>query len=189
MRKYSFILIFQLVGYVSVALSQTAMPSNVDFYRLPEGSYGVFIAYQPGSPLKFEGFEGFVDGRYKDPVVHFVICNTSSRDITFFEIGVYKSFTSGKWARYGVADGLAIGRENGRGSIVLPSKGVFQNFEMKGRVISDSKELLSDLYDRKVNFDRPVIIWFAKVNKVIFDDGTVFQDNRDLTNFFGFVDY
>jgi hypothetical protein len=60
---------------------------------------------------------------------------------------------------------------------------------MKGRVISDSKELLSDLYDRKVNFDRPVIIWFAKVNKVIFDDGTVFQDNRDLTNFFGFVDY
>jgi hypothetical protein len=90
MRKYSFILIFQLVGYVSVALSQTAMPSNVDFYRLPEGSYGVFIAYQPGSPLKFEGFEGFVDGRYKDPVVHFVICNTSSRDITFFEIEVYK---------------------------------------------------------------------------------------------------
>ena len=188
MSKYLLVLVFQF-GIVSLALSQTATSSDVDLYRLPAESYGVFIAYQPNSPLRFERVEGFVSRKSKTPFVNFVIHNRFSRNIKFFQVDFYKSFTSGDWGRYGVADGLAIGKENGPGTVVLSSKGVFENLRLRDRVIIDSKEQLFDLFDRKVNFDRPVVLWFAKVTKVVFEDGTVFEDRKDLTNFFGFVNY
>lgn len=177
------------MGLVTVVLSQTAKYDNEDYHRLPQGTYAVFVAAQPNSPFQFESFEGLVNSNRRSPTLHYVAHNASLKGIRFFEIEVYQSTTFGEWSGGVVSKAQAIGAESGEGPVALFPGDTFISFELKKDVVTVSNERLTAMFGGKLNFDRPRIIWCVKVNKVVFEDGTVFEDERNLNAFFGVVNF
>jgi len=190
MMKFNLFLLIQFLSICFVFPQQQGSGrKEADFIRLPKESYRVFIAFQPDCPLKFDNVEAFLSGRTKSPVIRYVARNTSTRAIKYFAIEFYKSFTVGEWGKYGIGHGIAIGQKDGKGTIVLPANGVFESDSLDDVLVLDTRERVMEMFGRKISLENPVIVWFGKVNKVIFEDGTVFEDEKDLSYFFGHVDF
>jgi len=183
MKKVTLILAIQLC-FILIGYGQPKQEEKPKFVRMPIETGAAFATFQSKCPLKFADFELFVTEDGDIPKLRYIVKNTSSKAIRFFSVKFYKKFTVSQWGRYGISKGLEVGREDGSGSKLLLPNETFENISTNEfDVIPMNNKVEALLKSKKGDYEMK-IMWVALVTKIVFEDGTIYEDKALSNNLF-----
>ena len=183
MKRVITILIFQFV-FVTVALPQQNREGKLKVISIPARSVVIFVAVQPDCPLEFESVELFVSEDGEKPILRYVLKNGSAKAIRYFSLSFYNKYTIKEWGKYGISTGLTVGREDGSGPNLLFHNDLFESLNQKDFQIIPVNKRVEDLLQSSNGDGLTRIAYFGLIKKIVFEDGSTFVENRDLTDLF-----
>lgn len=186
MKKLLFIM---LLGFVFNTNGQESaeQAKRSRYIRIPSQSGLVFISFQPNSPLKFEHFEMLVEEDGSPPLLRYSVRNTSTKAVRFFLLKYYQKYTVRLWGQTGMSNGLGVGREDGLGPDLIVHNDTFENIRSEQIEIVPMNDRVGSLLKSKDGDYEMKIAFFAYVEKVVFEDGSVFEETQipeNIRNFF-----
>lgn len=186
MKGLLFIMLFGLV-FATGAQEPSSQEKRSRYIRIPAQSGLVFTAFQPNSPLKFEQVEMLVEEDGAPPILRYVLRNTTRKAIRYLETGYYKKYTVQQWGAYGLGSKIGVGKPDATGTdFMLPGE-TFEEvrsdqFEIVPMNDTVHKLLISERGDLELK-----IVFFLYVEKVIFEDGTMFEETKMPQDFSDFL--
>lgn len=183
MKRVTAIVIFQLL----IAISNTAQQNGQEkqsLSQIPRESAFVFVAFQPECPLKFENVETLISADGKKPVLRYVLRNTSSKGIRYFSVKFYHQFKIVEWGKYGLSEEVTFGKEDGLGPNLLVHNEVYENINSANFQIVPLSKTFEVLLRSKNTDETRRVIYYGLIKKIIFEDGSSFQEQDNLLNFF-----
>ena len=163
-------------------MTQSSVGQNIKndevFFRLPEENVLTVVVIQNKSPIQFENIDVFFDKKAKSPFLNWGLKNNSSKTVRRFVVAFEIRTNIDQWRYAGRHAEYDIGT-NEKNDLILPQKNYQEVKNFKSSLLP--KEKLSDIFSFNKDYgDEMFIMVYGMIKKVVFDDGSVYEEDNNV---------
>jgi hypothetical protein len=165
---------FLMVFFTFAAASGQSLQKG-DLFKLSDDYCLTFTAIQKDAPLRFEGIEAYIGKRGGVPTLNWVLVNRTAKTIRRFQVAfkirtnVAKLDGTGGDIEYDVGINEAV-------DLILPN-GIYTEFKYPKYTLP--VEMLDWFKPDSRGGARRLVLVYGMVTKVVFADGTTYEDSNE----------
>jgi hypothetical protein len=177
--------IITLLFFSNFLYGQAAVKQRL--IKLSDQLASISIVDQQDCPLKIIALEAYVTEDGSRPEIRYDVQNRSKKRVTYFSVAYINKYWIGKWASHGIGGENGIGREDGKGPVLLFPGDKYWNLQSSDFTVVKSSPEVDQLFIRKENTPVLKLFCVAMVTKVIFSDGAVYDRTDTHAELFNLV--
>lgn len=163
----------RILGTVVTLCLGFVLVQGQTFVPMSKGLAVVIVAAQPNCPIVFEKLQPMVSADGKRPILSYRIRNSSKKGIRYFSVEFLKRTAMPEWGTGDISTGFSVGAHDGSGPVLLRPGARFSDHDR-------GTPKLSRLHAPDKQFRQPKIVWIAFVTKVIFEDGSQYDESESV---------
>lgn len=157
-------------------LAQQKQQEKEKYAEIPNEYGSVFIMNQPKAPLTFEEVDSYIRLDERIPQIRFVLKNKTRKKVVSFTVVFRRKSNVKEWASLGLGFERKVGDQKDGAEIIAPY-GSYKNIERNAFDLAPIDSQIADLFNPK-NGQRAKVLWVGMIEKVVFDDGTIFDTGK-----------
>jgi hypothetical protein len=182
MRRLTIALAILLISSSTVLLGQQKTRGKIRLIRFPPDTARIFVALQPRCDLKFDEMELFMDAERGGPILRYVLRNTSHKSVRYLSVRFYHKSNLTAFGKYGFSTEMSVGTPDVNNPYPLGPNETYESISAdEFEVIDGNKKTAEILSKVEPNNALPLVVYIGVVTKVVYEDGSVFDDSVNLS--------
>lgn len=175
-RKTIYLLLSFLILFAAIDPVASQTTAIDELYKLPDEYCLVFVSLQKSAPVQFAGIEALVKRNGVQPVLNWTLKNNSSKTVRRFQVAFKIRTNVTGWQGTGGQIAYDVGTDEAN-DLILPN-GTYTEFTYPTHPFPVE---IRNLFETKnKSEDKRLVIVYGMIKKVVFSDGSVFEDDNGI---------
>jgi hypothetical protein len=178
-RKFNYLwLSFVIIFLTMQSSAGQNIKSKEVFFRFPEDNVLNVKVIQNKSPVQIESIDVLTDKKGTMPILNWGLRNNSSKTVRRFVIAIKIRTNIDQWRKFVSQSEYDIGTDE-KNDLILPQK-TYQEYDYSNSLLLP-KDKLSNLFSFNKDYDDEIFIMvYGMIKKVVFDDGSVYEEDNKV---------
>lgn len=174
--KYNYLWL-SLIIFLATLSSVGQNLKKEGLFKLPEDYCLAVKVIQSSSPVQFENIDVLVEKAGKAPFLNWGLKNNSSKTVRRFVVAFKIRTNIDQWGGFAGQIAYDIGRDE-KNDLILPNMTYQEvNYAKDSLLPQEIRNLFSS---QKELDDKKFIIVYGMIKKVVFSDGSIYEENNEI---------